>query len=358
MANLTNLPAELLENILGYVASQDLCRLARTTRQLTLLSVHLLYRNVVPADIDRLLLLVDLLRLSAKRCSYVRYLSLVNLTVDNEIGNDVSLTDALEEALHYLLSYCVNVVYFRLPISSMGATAVLTSIVSGKPAFQLFPSLRVLDLSGCRYFPRGLLSYCLQEFPHLTGIKASGTHVIDSSSLLTMGACINQLDTLYLDASTDLTEEGFSALVTGCRLLSRLHIELPPGIAYTNRLTDRIVKLLAAHCSSMAELTLAGQARLSDEGVAALVDGCRQLKRLSLFNCRRVTKVGVRDILQRCSSLTHLVLDGTAIVQDVWLAEQVQQRYLQTKTLGSAINTYDMWSFRGRKELEWFYSML
>ncbi|KAI8056967.1 hypothetical protein BDF22DRAFT_740477 [Syncephalis plumigaleata] len=358
MASLTDLPTELLENILKYVSSKDLCRFARTKRQLASLSVRLLYRNVVPADTDKLLLLIDMLKLSAKRCSYIRYLSLVNLTVDDELDNDGNSTDTLEEALQFLMSYCTNVVYLRLPICSMGGTMMLTAVGSKNSAFPLLPSLRMLDLSGCRYFPRGLLSYFLQAFPRLTGIKASGTHVIDYSLLLTMGVHLTQLDTLHLDASADLTEEGFNVLVMGCRLLCRLHIELPPGIAYTNRLTDPIVKLLATHYPSMVELTLAGQARLSDEGVTALADGCRHLKKLSLFNCRRVTRVGVRNLLQQCPSLTHFILDGTAVVQDVWLAEQVQQRYLQTRASVSVINTYDMWSFRGRKELTWLYSRL
>ncbi|KAI9592611.1 hypothetical protein BDF19DRAFT_416137 [Syncephalis fuscata] len=360
MANLANLPAEILEKIFGHVTPQDLYCLTRTARRLTPLVLRLLYTNASPDSMAKIVTFTNSLANHPEFCQYVRCLSLTNLALDTETvdNTDTDTDEAAEKALHYIFSCCTNIVYFKLPVSTAAATAVLNAILTNKSETQQLQALQTLDLSGCQHLPRGMLSYTLQELSQLTCIKAVDTHIIDYSVLLAMGAHLDQLDTLFIDASANITEEGFNVLIMGCRALRRLYVELPSGIAYTTRITDELAKTLAIHRPPLLELTMSGQARFGDEGLSALAAGCPQLQKLCLFNCPRVTLAGVRDVLYYCRNLIHLVLDGTSVCQETWLFEQVQQRHLLKRNLGVIANTHGIWSFYGKEDLTWLRSMV
>lgn len=195
------------------------------------------------------------------------------------------------------------------------------------------PRLRVLDLSFCDQIDdtgiaalrsltlERLILYCCRNvgdvglqnlvaagnMGQLQMLNLHGCRPIQDASLAAIAARAPRLRRLYLNWQASISDEGVQKLARGCPDLETL------SLCGLYEVTDASLFALANDCRRLAQLNVYDCSRITDEGIARLAAACPELRDIRLNWCHQVGDASVSALLTHCPRLAHVDVQETGV---------------------------------------------
>lgn len=170
------------------------------------------------------------------------------------------------------------------------------------------PTLRVLDLTGCRQLSDAVMTSVVM--PSLIELHLSQCAALTDRTLFACGSHCPELRVLTLSGLAKLTDTGILSLVEGCPWLRQI------DLAHCVHLSDVGVSWLAEHSPELRHVVLDGCIELTDVALHALGSYCPDLKHLSVAQVKKLSDIGLAYIAQSCPALQVLVLTNLYLISD------------------------------------------
>ena len=188
------------------------------------------------------------------------------------------------------------------------------------------PTLRVMDLSGCKLVTDAAVAAVAARCSRITDLSLVGCKQLTDVALESIAAGLPGLTALALTNCTKLTDSGTGVLLAGCPLLVLLRLRGcnklgdPTAVSVATfckhmqhldisathgggNLTDLGLKAVA-RCPLIVTLRLDGCKRISDAAIGDLAVGCRRLAAVSMVDCDNLTITGLKLLCAQCPELT------------------------------------------------------
>lgn len=147
-------------------------------------------------------------------------------------------------------------------------------------------SLQRINFSYCRQISDDGVTALVQHCSRLQSVKLKGCPAVTTSVVIAIAESCPELDTLLVGGARNLTDDALRALADHCPRLSTLDISRsnPFGLG-RGGVSNAGLVYLAASCSVLKHLILAGQGRLSHSVLGSLASSCPELTTLDIGGC-------------------------------------------------------------------------
>ncbi|KAL4636852.1 hypothetical protein ACB092_03G037600 [Castanea dentata] len=223
----------------------------------------------------------SLVEIGLSKCVGVTNMGIMQLVygcVGLKIVNLTCCRYITDEAISALANSCRNLVSLKLEACDKVTEKSLDQL--GSCCLQL----EELDLTDCCGVNDKGLKY-LSRCSELLSLKLGLCTNISDKGLAYIAHNCTKISELDLYRCTSLGDDGLAALSSGCKNLMKLNL------SYCNGVTDRGVQYIG-RLGQLSDLEMRGLVNLTSEGLTAVVAGCKKLSDLDLKHCGNIDDSG------------------------------------------------------------------
>lgn len=182
--------------------------------------------------------------------------------------------------------------------------------VSDKLFFELaqkvrhFPSLRLIDFSGCEHITDKTIEYVVDLAPKLRNVFLGKCSRITDTSLIHLSRLGKNLQTVHFGHCFNITDAGVRVLVKSCPRIQYV------DFACCTNLTNHTLYELS-YLTKLKRIGLVKCSQMTDDGLLnmiALRGRNDTLERVHLSYCSNITIYPIYELLMACPRLSHLSL--------------------------------------------------
>jgi len=171
------------------------------------------------------------------------------------------------------------------------------------------PELEQLELQRCRNVTNGGILDLVTRCTKLNYLDLTGCPMVSSINIVRKHT---HLSLTYLDMSecSSLDDTGLSMIMLNCPLITHLYLRKCTGV------TDAGVRSIALYCPQVRELSLSDCPEVSDYGLCELAKLGPSLRYLSVSKCPQISDAGLRQLVSHCYKMRYLNLRGCVSITD------------------------------------------